>query len=158
MVSRFEAGDLRRHAMELGRDRVMTRGCQGRRRPCVVTPPGRSPCAHTLIVVVLRMTVLMGGLVSGTLIANRAIPDPQSTGTATLDGYYVAEQIAANKRNQNDMLFYANGSYTSTSVQDVEVSRYSLDSIKVALRVGSDTSTRVETGVPILSVSEVATP
>ena len=54
--------------------------------------------AYTLVELVLSMTImtlLMGGLGSAIVIANRAIPDPNSTTAATLDGYYAAEQIAS---------------------------------------------------------------
>lgn len=54
--------------------------------------------AYTLVELVLSMTImtlLMGGLGSAIVIANRAIPDPNSTTAATLDGYYATEQIAA---------------------------------------------------------------
>ena len=47
-----------------------------------------------LVVSLFVMAVLMGGLASAIVIVNRAIPDPDGTTSATMEGYYAAERIA----------------------------------------------------------------
>jgi hypothetical protein len=65
---------------------------------------------------------------------------------------------AANKRNQNDILFYVYGSYTSTSSQEVELSRNFVVAVNIGLRIGEHAVSRVGTTVQVLNAPEVTVP
>jgi hypothetical protein len=64
----------------------------------------------------------------------------------------------ANKRSQNDMPFYIYGSYTVTTTQNVNVSRYFVTGVRVTIRVGDDALNRVDSGTHVLTEPEVSTP
>lgn len=64
----------------------------------------------------------------------------------------------ANRRDQNDFLFRAYGTYETAGGGPVEETRYFITGVNLQLRVGPDASTRVETSVQILNSPEVAAP
>jgi hypothetical protein len=64
----------------------------------------------------------------------------------------------ANQKDQYDLRFYLYGSYLTTGTQEVTVERYFVTSMRTSVRLGPDSTSRVETTVQILNQPEVATP
>jgi prepilin-type N-terminal cleavage/methylation domain-containing protein len=88
---------------------------------------------------------------------SRDAPTDSPVGLWSTDGG-ASWDPAANKRNQNDILFYVYGSYTSTSSQEVEVSRYFIVAVNIGLRIGEHAASRVGTTVQVLNAPEVSAP
>lgn len=64
----------------------------------------------------------------------------------------------SNEINQRDLRFSVWGRYATTGQQEITVDRYFVTSTRIALRIGPNPSTRVETSVQVLNTPEVATP
>jgi len=64
----------------------------------------------------------------------------------------------SNEFNKRDLRFSVWGRYAATGQQEITVDRYFVTSTKIALRVGLNPSTRVETSVQVLNTPEVASP
>jgi len=60
--------------------------------------------------------------------------------------------------NKQDLVFNVYGSFGTTGEQETTVDRYFLTSTRLALRIGSESSSRVETGAEILNAIEVGGP
>ncbi|UCG33119.1 MAG: hypothetical protein JSU68_00520 [Phycisphaerales bacterium] len=102
--------------------------------------------------------VVTGTPWSGPLFySDRNAPADTTVGLWSTDGG-ASWAPAANKRNQNDMLFHAYGSYGSTTTQEVEASRYFITVVNIKLRAGSETSFDIETAAQVLNTPEVAAP
>ena len=61
----------------------------------------------------------------------------------------------ASAQDDYDMPFHIYGTYETETTQDVTTDQYFLHSVGIRLRAGPDTSTRVETSVPVLNEPEV---
>ena len=88
---------------------------------------------------------------------SRDAPTDSPVGLWSTDGG-ASWDPAANKRSQNDILFYAYGSYKSTSSQEVELSRDFVVAVGIGLRIGEHAASRVETAVQVLNAPEVTAP
>ena len=60
--------------------------------------------------------------------------------------------------DEQDLVFNVYGSFGTTGEQEITVDRYFLTSTRLALRIGSESSSRVETGAEILNAVEVSAP
>ena len=60
--------------------------------------------------------------------------------------------------NNQDMRFYVYGSFAGKSVEEITANRYFLTAVRITLRAGSDSRTRVETAVAVANIPEVASP
>jgi hypothetical protein len=113
----------------------------------VINDPGNEYCI-----------VVTGTDTSGPLMYyNSKAPDDATVGLWSTDGG-ASWEPAANKQNQNDMLFYAYGSHKSTSIQEVESSRYFITGVNIRLDAGNEGSSIVETSVQTLNAPEVTAP
>ncbi len=64
----------------------------------------------------------------------------------------------SNEFNKRDLRFSVWGRYATTGQLEITVDRYFVTSTRIALRVGPNPSTRVETSVQVLNTPEVASP
>jgi hypothetical protein len=64
----------------------------------------------------------------------------------------------ASAYDDNDMPFHIYGTYDTETTQEITTSRYFLESVRIALRIGPDQPTTAETAVQILNAPEVTGP
>ena len=88
---------------------------------------------------------------------NKSAPDDAMYERWTEDGGGSWEP-RSNEINQQDLLFYVYGAFSTTGEEEITTERYFLKSVRIVLRAGQEPRTRVETSATILNTLEVTAP